>query len=291
MADGSGPRRADRVDLHDGDWLELNRALWDELVPIHVASAMYDQSDLRAGRARLLPMEQDELAQLLPDGLAGIRVLHLQCHFGGDSLAIAQQGAGVVGIDFSKPAILHARELAREVGLDGRARFVHANVYDARHILPEPESFDLVYTTWGTVGWLPDLDEWARIIAWYLKPGGALYFADGHPTAHVFDSSGSELPNFRYAYDSDGVADVVEESDDYADETVTTTNTLTHEWMHPLAEIVTSLQAAGLSIEFLHEHYEVPWKMYDSLVDHGNGLYGWPGKKWLPLGLSIGARA
>ena len=279
-------------DLTEGEWLDANRAQWDERVPVHLASDFYDQSKLRAGHGQLYPLEEAELAALYPDGLEGLRVLHLQCHFGADSLVLAQRGATVVGIDFSKPAVLAARALATEVGLQDRARFIHANVYDARHTLPEPESFDLVYTTWGTIGWLPDVAEWARIIAWYLKPGGRLYFADGHPTAFVFDGlDDAGMPAYAYPYNSEGAADVVEDTTDYADDEVVLENTKTFEWTHPIGETLTALLNAQLSIEFFHEHYEVPWRIFPSVVPKGDGMFGWPDKKWLPLSYSLSARA
>jgi SAM-dependent methyltransferase len=281
----------DTAPLDGGEWLDRNRARWDELVPIHVASPMYDQSELREGRATLTPLEERELPTIAPDGWAGLRVLHLQCHFGADTLVLAQRGASVVGLDFSRPAIDEARRLAAEVGLDDRARFVHANVYDARHVLPEPESFDAVYTTWGTIGWLPDVGEWARIIAWFLKPGGRLYFADGHPAAFVFESEhgSTGLPAFTYPYDSQGKADIVDEAADYADGEAVVTNSVTWEWSHPVSETATALLDAGLRIDFLHEHYEIPWQMFRVLVPTDSGQWRWPAQKWLPLGYSLGA--
>ena len=278
------------VDLDSGDWLDANRAQWDERVPLHVASEFYDLTPLHAGHGRLDPIVEGELAAYFPDGLEGKRILHLQCHFGADSLALAQRGAEVVGIDFSKPAVVEARSLATELGLADRSRFVNANVYDARHTLPQPESFDIVFTTWGTIGWLPDVREWARIVEWYLKPGGALYFADGHPSAYVFDGEGEGgLPAFAYAYDSDGVADVVDDGSDYADPDATLEHTRTFEWNHPLGDTVTALLDTGLVVDFLHEHYALPWKMYPGLVASGDGLFRWPDRTWLPLALSIGA--
>ncbi|WP_213813856.1 bifunctional 2-polyprenyl-6-hydroxyphenol methylase/3-demethylubiquinol 3-O-methyltransferase UbiG [Glaciihabitans sp. dw_435] len=278
-------------DLHAGEWLERNRANWDERVPLHVASEFYDQSPLRAGRGRLYPIEEAELSELYPDGLSGLRILHLQCHFGADTLTLAQRGATVVGLDFSAPAIEQARALAAEVGLESRASFVQANIYDAREALPEAGSFDLVFTTWGTIGWLPDVAEWARIIAWFLKPGGQLYFADGHPAAFVFSDLGetSGLPVFAYAYEADGAADVIDENADYAADDVDMTNTITHEWAHPLSETIGALLAAGLRLDFFSEHYEVPWRMYQTLEPVGNGLWRWPETKWLPLTMSLGA--
>jgi SAM-dependent methyltransferase len=283
------------VELGSGEWLEANRVQWDERVPLHVASKFYDQSKLRAGHGELYPIEERELREFLPEGLEGKRMLHLQCHFGADTLVLAQRGAEVVGIDFSRPAIVAARELAAEVGLAERSRFVNANIYDARHILPQPESFDVVYTTWGTIGWLPDVAEWARIIEWYLKPGGKLYFADGHPAALVFSGGEGDgqgegaLPGFAFPYGSDGAPDVVDEAGDYADGNARLENTRSFEWSHPLGETITALLDTGLRLEFFHEHYELPWKMFAPLQEGEDRLYRWPGQKWLPLGMSLGA--
>ena len=277
------------VELGSGEWLDANRARWDELVPLHVASEFYDLASLEAGRGELFSVEEAELAAVYPEGLEGKRILHLQCHFGADTLALAQRGAEVVGIDFSKPAVLQARELASRLGLADRARFVHANVYDARHILPQPGSFDIVYTTWGTIGWLPDVAEWARIVEWYLKPGGSLYFADGHPAAFVFDDGDGIVPVFRYAYDTEGQPDVLDEDGDYADSDVVLTNKRTFEWAHPVSETVTALLDTGLRLDFLHEHYELPWRMFSELDQTPRGGFRWPERKWLPLALSIGA--
>ena len=276
------------VDLTSGDWLDANRAQWDERVPLHVASEFYDQSKLRAGNGELYPIEETELAALFPGGLDGKRILHLQCHFGADSLVLAQRGATVVGLDFSKPAIMAARELAAEVDLADRARFIVANVYDARHRLPEPESFDLVYTTWGTIGWLPNVAEWAKIIAWFLKPGGQLYFADGHPSAFVFDNGADGAPVMAFPYDTEGVADVLDDGSDYAVTGAALEHKRTFEWMHPLSETVGALLDAGLRLDFFHEHYEVPWKMLDALEADGP-MFRWPDRRWLPLAMSLSA--
>ena len=282
------------------EWARINRARWDELVDVHLASEMYDLVDLRAGAGRLVAIDETELPLIAPEGWQGLRVLHLQCHFGADSLVFAQRGAAVVGLDFSMPAVKQARALADELGLSERARFVCANLYDARHALPEPESFDVVYTSWGTIGWLPDITEWARIIAWFLKPGGRLYFADGHPAAFVFDEpvpgaptalldGGPALfPPARYGYFDETPLDIDEEGD-YADPDAQVTNSRTIEFMHPLGATVSALIDAGLTIDFLHEHDAVPWQMFSVLERRDDGLWAWPGTAWLPLGMSLAA--
>ena len=150
------------------------------------------------------PREFDpiEMAELPP--LAGKRVVHLQCHFGADSLRLLQRGAAkVVGLDFSAPAIAAARSLAAELGLDGRASFVEADVYDAVRAIPLPHGFDLVFVTWGTIPWLPDIRALGRDRRCMLRPGGLFYFAEGHPTAFVFDDRTGDAggrPGFLVPY-------------------------------------------------------------------------------------------
>ncbi|KQQ94531.1 hypothetical protein ASF62_10655 [Leifsonia sp. Leaf325] len=276
------------VDLRDGDWLDDNRANWNERVPVHLASGFYDSSPLRAGGSVLDPIVAAEIAELFPDGLDGMRVLHLQCHFGSDSLSLVNLGATVVGLDFSRPAVQEARRMAADLGVADRARFIEANIYDARHILPEPESFDLVFTTWGTIGWLPDVAEWARIVAWFVKPGGRFYFGDGHPTAFVFDgdSAADGMPAFAYPYVSDE-PDVIDDPGDYADDEAVLENARTWEWMHPLGEVMASLREAGLRIDMFREHLQVPWRMFPVLVEKESGMFGWADQQWLPLAYSL----
>ncbi|MBV9775999.1 MAG: class I SAM-dependent methyltransferase, partial [Acetobacteraceae bacterium] len=137
------------------EWRRLNRANWDERVAVHLGPGSDYNSNLtqlRAGRRRLDPITEAELGSV-----AGLRVLHLQCHFGADTLALAQRGAEVVGLDFSAPAVDAARALAAELGLSGNARFVQSDVYEAAQAVPEPGGFDRVFVTWGAIGWLPDI--------------------------------------------------------------------------------------------------------------------------------------
>ena len=139
------------------EMIRANRANWDERVGVHLGPGGYDLSDLRAGHGRLSTIEEAELPPL-----RGKRVLHLQCHFGADTLTLAQRGAKVVGLDFSIRAIEAARNLANELGLTGRAIFVHADVYDGVEAIPPPHGFDLVFVTWGAICWLPDIPRWAQ---------------------------------------------------------------------------------------------------------------------------------
>ena len=132
--------------MAEPEWHRANRANWDERVGVHIGPRGYDLSDLRAGHGRLNSIEEAELPPV-----AGKRILHLQCHFGRDSLILAQRGAEVVGLDFSASAINVARRWARELGLADRASFVHADLYDAVRAIPAPHGFDMVFVTWGAI--------------------------------------------------------------------------------------------------------------------------------------------
>ncbi len=268
------------------DWRSINRAHWDEKVPLHLGPSGYDLDDLRAGAGGLNAIEEAELGSV-----AGQRILHLQCHFGRDTLILAQRGATVVGLDFSAPAIDAARSLAIELGLAARARFVQADLYDACAAIPEPASFDRVFVTWGAITWLPDIFRWAEIVAFFLKPGGTLYLAEVHPAALVFDDAAAQAdgrPGFFAPYFA-REAVVLEEAHDYIDETVSVRNATTCTWIHPLGDLVTGLIEAGLRLDWLHEHDSVTWHMFEQLVDDGTGLWRWPDRPWLPLAFSLQA--
>ncbi len=269
------------------EWLIRNRANWDERVPIHLKSpTMYSLAPLRAGTARTEPIAAAALGPI-----AGQKILHLQCHFGLDSLVLAQGGAEVVGIDFSAPAIAAARNLATALGLADRARFLVSNVYDAAAVLAEPASFDRVLVSWGALCWLPDLAAWARVVAHFLHPGGWLALADAHPAAYVFDNATKTpdgMPGWYMPYL--GRAALVEDRiEDYADPAAVLTNTRTHEWLHPIADILTAAIDAGLRVERFQEHDTARWPMFDCLIGDGSGNYRWPDKPWLPLSFSLRA--
>jgi SAM-dependent methyltransferase len=272
--------------LSEPVWRATNRAHWDEKVALHLGPRGYNLTSLRAGHGRFNAIEE---AELWP--VAGSRILHLQCHFGADSLKLAQRGATVVGLDFSAPAIEAARRLASELGLADRARFVHADLYDAAAAIPERATFDMVYVTWGAIIWLPDIYRWAQIVCDFLKPGGSLYLAEAHPAAMVFDDT-AKLPDGRPGYFAPYFSRepvVMEEAHDYIDETATAVNATTYTWVHPLAEIISALLEAGMTLDWLHEHDAVTWHMFDVLVQGADGLWRWPDKPWLPLAFSLRA--
>jgi SAM-dependent methyltransferase len=271
------------------DWLALNRASWDERTTVHLGPGGYDMSSQRGGRGRLDAIVEAELGPV-----AGLRVLHLQCHFGGDTIAIAQRGAAeVVGVDFSPPAVEAARVLARECGM-ANAHFVLSNVQDAAGAMSgQAGSFDLVFTTWGTIAWLPDVAAWARVVTHFLRPGGALYFADMHPAAAVFDgladpADAEGRPGWLVPYFA-RAPQVFDDPTDYANPSARLANTRTVNWLYPLSDILGALREAGLRLDWLREHPRLTWRLYPGLVRDADGLWTWPGRPWLPLALSFRA--
>jgi SAM-dependent methyltransferase len=272
--------------VSDPAWRAANRANWDEKVALHLGPRGYDLTRLRAGRGRLHAIEEAELWTV-----DGKRVLHLQCHFGADSLTLAQRGATVVGLDFSPPAIAAADQLASELGLANRARFVQADLYDAPAAIEEPAAFDLVFVTWGAITWLPDIRGWGEVVAHFLKPGGSLYLADAHPAAYVFDDAAS-LPDgrpgfFAPYFSRDPV--ILDEAHDYVDESAKLENATIHTWIHPLGDVISSLLKAGLTLDWLHEHEAIPWRMFHILVQDADRQWRWPDQPWLPLAFSLRA--
>ncbi len=234
-------------------YLDLNRTNWNNRVSGHLTSDFYEMDAFRAGKSSL---KEIELA-LLGD-LKGKSVLHLQCHFGQDTLSLARMGAQVTGIDFSDKAIDEAKNLAAELSID--AEFICCDVYSAPEHLQE--KFDFVYTTYGTIGWLPDVSKWADVIAHFLKPNGKLIFVDFHPVVWMFDD------NFTHvAYNYFQEDPIIEEvSGSYADKSLEITDT-TITWNHGLSEVYQALQRAGLTIDHFSEYPFSPYDCLNNLIE------------------------
>ena len=270
------------------EWRRLNQANWDERTAAHLGPRGYDLSSHRAGNGRLDAIVESEIG-----AVAGLSILHLQCHLGDDSIALAQRGARrVVGVDFSPPALDAARGLAAECGV-ANAHFVHADAQQVPDALPgEAGAFDLVFTSWGTITWLPDLDRWAAGIGHALRPGGAFYFADAHPAAMVFDDAapGGEAgrPGWMFPYFARAPIRF-DNPTDYADAEAILANSRTIEFLHPLADILGALRRAGLRLDWLHEHSRLTWPLFKGLVRDADRLWTWPDRPWLPLALSLRA--
>lgn len=258
---------------------DLNRAWWDERLPIHLGSKLYDLESFRSGRDPIRPFEDEELGPV-----EGRTLAHLQCHFGLDSLGWARRGAHVSGLDFSQPAVDAANGLAAELGLD--AEFVCADVHDAAAALGG-RRFDVVYTGLGALNWLPDIERWAQTVVSLVAPGGVLYLVEFHPFTWCFGDDDLTL-EYDYFLDPEGLS--FDEGGTYADLEATTAHNRTVEWQHTIGDIVSAVIGAGLRLEFLHEHDYTLFPRWPFLEKHGFDHFRLPaGRPRLPLMFSLRA--
>jgi len=237
-------------------YYETNRSLWNAKTAVHEKSDFYDMEAFRAGKSSLKATETEELGTV-----AGKTMLHLQCHFGQDSLSWAQKGAKVTGIDFAEEAIDLAKQLNEEMNLD--AQFICSNVYDLPNVLDE--QFDIVFTSYGVLCWLADIEGWATIVNKYLKKGGCFYIVEFHPSLMMFEFDSGEM-RLDYPYFLNEEPMEEEMVGTYADPDAP----LRHKeyfWNHPLGAVVTALIKQGLSIEFVHEFPYSHWGCYPNMVE------------------------
>ncbi|MBK9175793.1 MAG: class I SAM-dependent methyltransferase [Flavobacteriales bacterium] len=263
--------------MEDESAFAANRALWNARVPHHLNSRMYDVEGFVAGKSSLTDIELELLGEV-----KGQRILHLQCHFGQDTLCIARMGAEVTGLDISDVALDEARRLTERCGL--KADWILSNVVDHQ---PELDGrFDMVFTSYGTIGWLPDLKPWAANIARYLKPNGRLVFVEFHPAVWMFDN---DFTHVAYSYFNREVI-AEEEKGSYADRDADIRLT-SYGWNHDLGEVLTALLDHGLRIERFTELDGSPHDCFANTVLGEDGLYrikGMEGK--LPMVYALRAR-
>jgi len=252
-----------RVKASDRRRMNVNRRKWDESVPLHVAAPSYDVPSFLRGRSTLQPLEVKEMGSV-----RGKSLLHLQCHFGLDTLTWARRGARVTGVDFSLPAVRAARRLARRAGI--KARFIQSNVYDLPDVLNG--SFDIVYTGKGAMCWLPDIERWAQVVATFLKPGGRLYLLEDHPVAEIFPNDPpitSLVPKDPY-FGSRALREVY-------DGTYATHEKMkykvSYSWIHPISETLSALIRHGLDITSVREYPYSYWPRYPFMTEDRQGYW------------------
>jgi SAM-dependent methyltransferase len=255
-----------------------NLAHWNEVTPHHVGSPMYRTDDFRRGEIVLDPVVRGAIG-----GVVGQRLLHLQCHFGLDTLSLARMGASVTGLDFSPPAIEQARALAADAGI--AAEFVCADV------LAPPAGltgFDIVFASWGAIYWIADMSAWMRVAAAALKPGGRLFLCEGHPAMSMLDEEApaGEL-RVRWPYDS---AEVHVDVGDFDYTGAKVSANRTEGYMHGLARLFTAAMDAGLTLLSFSEGDRVPWKALGQLVQVDRGYWALPpGAPFVPLNFILQA--
>lgn len=231
------------------DYITKNKESWNKKVEPHVKSDFYDMKGFLAGNTSLNQIELDLLGNV-----KGKSILHLQCHFGQDTLSLARMGAKLTGGDLSDKGIDKAREINRELQLD--AEFICCDLYDLPNHLNA--KFDLVFTSYGTIGWLPDIDKWAKIVGRYLKPGGKFVFVEFHPVVWMFDEDFNKI---AYNYFNDGP---IEETftGTYAEREAPIEQEIVS-WNHGMSEVVNSLIKNGLELNKLNEYDYSPYNCFN----------------------------
>jgi len=259
------------------NFTDINRRLWNDKVNYHVVSPMYNVPGFLAGDDSLNKIESDLLGDV-----KGKRILHLQCHFGLDSLSLARRGAQyVTGVDLSDRGIDKARELAESINLTASTRFICCHIYDLQQHLPcdQDELFDIVFTSYGVTTWLPDMDQWASLISRYLKPNGVFILAEFHPVICMFNEPFSSIEESYF----NQKAIISECQGTYADRNAPISNRSV-EWNHSLSEILQALINHGLRIDILQEFDYSPYDCFLNSVKTEDGFYQIKGlEKKIPM--------
>jgi ubiquinone/menaquinone biosynthesis C-methylase UbiE len=235
--------------IEKNDYIAINKATWNNKVDVHVDSDFYDMDGFLNGKSTLNEIE----LELLGD-VKGKKILHLQCHFGQDTMTFSRMGAKATGVDLSDKAVEKAREINEKLNLD--TTFVCCDIYD----LPDhlDEKFDIVFTSYGTIGWFPNLDKWAKVVSHFLQPNGKFVMADFHPVVWMFDNDFKEI-----FYNYFNVAPIIEdESGTYADRSAEiSAQTVT--WNHPTSEILNALITNGLELNCYNEFDYSPYNCFN----------------------------
>lgn len=243
-------------------YFEANKDLWNKRTTVHKDSSFYNVTGFMAGENVLTPIELAEVGDV-----KGKTMLHLQCHFGMDSLCWARMGAKVTGVDLSDEAINEAKKLNDQLALD--AKFICCNVYDlaeSNSPVQTEEAFDIIFTSYGVVGWLPDLDKWASVIAKYLKPGGMFYIAEFHPVVWMFDD---EFTHIQYSYANRGVIEM-DSQGTYTDRNADI-KAKEYSWNHSISDVLNALIRQGLQIQSFNEYMYSPYPCFNNVVQNKEG--------------------
>ena len=237
----------------ESDYIALNKKLWNDKVDYHLKSEFYDMPGFLAGKSSLSEIEIPLLGNI-----KGKKILHLQCHFGQDTMSLSRLGAQATGVDFSDKAIHAAKEIATQLQID--TQFICSDIYELPNVLDD--QFDIVFTSYGTIGWLPDLDEWAKVVSRFLKPNGKFVFVEFHPVVWMFDYDFNSV-----AYSYFNTETIIEETEgSYADTSAPIKNTNVN-WNHPTSEVLNSLIQSGLKIDAFNEYDFSPYNCFKGMIE------------------------
>jgi 2-polyprenyl-3-methyl-5-hydroxy-6-metoxy-1,4-benzoquinol methylase len=238
---------------------EENKKAWNKRTAVHKDSAFYDLDTFKMGKSSLNKIELEELGDV-----TGKSLLHLQCHFGMDTMSWAREGANCAGVDLSDEAISLAKQINDELKLN--TEFVCCNVYDLKQHLDK--KFDIVFTSYGTIGWLPDLGAWAAIVSHFLKPGGTFYIADFHPVLWMMDENFEKI---KYDYfNTETITEEISGTYTNRDAPIKSTE---HSWNHPFSEIINALLKHNLQIQQFNEFTYSPYNCFNNLEQSTDGMW------------------
>jgi 2-polyprenyl-3-methyl-5-hydroxy-6-metoxy-1,4-benzoquinol methylase len=230
------------------NYIDINRKAWDQRTSVHLSSEFYNNADFIKTKQSLNQIELDIIGDLV-----GKKVLHLQCHFGQDSISLAQLGAEVTAVDLSPKAIEAAKQLAAET--DTAVDFICADIYDLPNHLQD--EFDLVFSSYGTIGWMPDIDKWASIVSHFLNPNGQLLLVEFHPAVWMYDN---DFKGIEYGYfNTKPIVEV--EQGTYTDSEAPIETTMVT-WNHPLSDVLNAAIKNGLSVNLLNEYNYSPYACF-----------------------------
>lgn len=235
------------------NYIEINLQSWNNRTETHLNSDFYDLNGFLKGNTSLNEIELNLLGDI-----KGKKILHLQCHFGQDTISLSRLGADVTGIDLSDKAIESAKQIAKDT--NSNTKFICCDIYDLPQHLDE--KFDIVFTSYGTIGWLPDLDKWGKIISRYLKTNGQFVFVEFHPVVWMFDDN-FEKVGYRY-FNSGAIIET--ESGTYADKEADISQSYVM-WNHGLSEVVNSLINNGLEINSIDEFDYSPYNCFSNTIE------------------------
>ncbi|MES2811264.1 MAG: class I SAM-dependent methyltransferase [Bacteroidota bacterium] len=245
--------------MNTNNYIEINKKTWNNKTEVHVTSDFYDNESFLKGKSSLKDIELNLLGDI-----SGKKILHLQCHFGQDTLTFSRMGAKATGVDLSDKAIEKAREFNTQLGLD--AQFICCDLYDLPNHLDE--QFDIVFTSYGTIGWLPDLNKWANVVSRFLKPNGKFVFAEFHPVVWMFDNDFKEV-----FYNYFNITPIIEdESGTYADR-YADIEAKTITWNHPTSEVLNALLQNGLEINSFNEYDYSPYNCFNETEEFEPGKF------------------
>lgn len=245
--------------MTDINYLAINKQSWNNRTDAHLKSAFYDLDGFLKGKSSLNDIELNLLGNI-----EGKSILHLQCHFGQDTISLSQLGAEITGVDLSDKAIESAKNIASQ--MNSTAKFICCNIYDLPNHLDQ--KFDIIFTSYGTITWLPDLQEWAKLISNYLKPEGRFIFAEFHPVVWMFDDN---FETVAYNYFNSGPI-LETESGTYADRNAEITQQYVC-WNHSMAEVINALITNGLEIKTFQEFDYSPYNCFNKTIEFEPGKY------------------